>query len=260
MAALSSLRFRACLVGERLDVRGLARTGAETGDPIEIEACPGTRAFVFRWGAVAMLGMTAEQEAALLHALAPRVTRPLAMPMDEIATVTAGAEQDRIEPDGTIALQDLATPRVGLVADALAKSAALSQQETLLTATLDQMEPAIASLRDRGRLGLRSGLLLRSIGAAISARSRAVARLQPDEKPDLLWDHPELERFHARLVEEYELRDRGEALDRKLVLIGETTQTLLSLVEARRSLGLEAAVAALIAIEVATAVYGLLVP
>lgn len=101
---LPSLSFRACLVGERLDVRGLARTEAETGDPIRIEAFPRTRAFVFRWAAVAMLGMTAEQEAALLHALAPRVTRPLAMLMDEIATVTAGAEPDRIEPDGTIAL------------------------------------------------------------------------------------------------------------------------------------------------------------
>lgn len=107
---------------------------------------------------------------------------------------------------------------------------------------------------------MRSGLLLRSIGSAISARSRSVARLQPPEKPDLLWNNLEIERFHARLVEEDELRDSGEALDRKLVLIGETTQTLLSLVEARRSLGLKAAVAALIAIEVATAVYGLLVP
>jgi len=55
------------------------------------------------------------------------------------------------------------------------------------------------------------------------------------------------------------LQDRSEALERKLVLIHETSETLLSPVEARRSQGLVLAVL-LIATEAATALYGLIKP
>jgi uncharacterized Rmd1/YagE family protein len=64
-----------------------------------------------------------------------------------------------------------------------------------------------------------------------------------------------LERLHARLSDEYELRERGAALERKLTWIGNTIQTLLSLLQARRALGLEAAVVVLVGIEVAFTLY-----
>jgi uncharacterized Rmd1/YagE family protein len=44
-------------------------------------------------------------------------------------------------------------------------------------------------------------------------------------------------------------------LERKLVWIGNTIQTLLSLLQAKRALGLEAAVVALVGIEVAFTLY-----
>jgi required for meiotic nuclear division protein 1 len=59
------------------------------------------------------------------------------------------------------------------------------------------------------------------------------------------------------LAAEWELEERSEALDRKLAMIRETSETILSLVEARRSRGLELAVVLLIATEVITALFGL---
>ena len=44
------------------------------------------------------------------------------------------------------------------------------------------------------------------------------------EKPDILWDRPDLERFYARLEDEYELVERAEDLDRKLSVIGSTAE------------------------------------
>jgi uncharacterized Rmd1/YagE family protein len=64
-----------------------------------------------------------------------------------------------------------------------------------------------------------------------------------------------LERLHARLSDEYELHERGAALERKLGWIGNTIQTLLSLIQARRALGLEAAVVVLVGIEVVFTLY-----
>jgi uncharacterized Rmd1/YagE family protein len=57
------------------------------------------------------------------------------------------------------------------------------------------------------------------------------------------------------LADEYELRERGGALERKLALIDDTIQTLLSLIQARRALGLELAVVALVGIEVIFTLY-----
>ena len=70
-------------------------------------------------------------------------------------------------------------------------------------------------------------------------QQKMVGRVETGEKPELLWDHPELERLYVRLAEEYELRDRDRALDRKLDVISRTVETLLGLVQTRSSLRVE---------------------
>lgn len=106
-----------------------------------------------------------------------------------------------------------------------------------------------------GRLPGSTRALQRTIGAALSAHSRATTRVQADDEPDISWDHPELERLFERLVDEFELEERSAALDRKLTLTGETTTTLLTLVQARRTYVVELAIVLLILIEVVKSFY-----
>lgn len=241
---------RALLLGERLDHRGLPREGAPTADPVPLATPEGFTAFAFRWGAVVFIGATAAQEAAVIEMLRPRVTNPLERPIEEAAPIEAGAEQDGIDPEGVIRLRDLAVPRLAVVADALAKSAALAHQEMLLAQAFDRLEPVVATLRRDGRLAASSRALHRQIGHALSARGRTTARVEAEEKPEILWDHPVLERLHARLADEYELKERSAALDRKLSLIADTTEGVLALIQTRRTMGLEVAVVVLVGIEV----------
>jgi uncharacterized Rmd1/YagE family protein len=86
---------------------------------------------------------------------------------------------------------------------------------------------------------------------------KMVGRVETGEKPELLWEHPELERLYARLAEEYELRDRDRALDRKLELISRTAETLLGLVQSRSSMRVEWYIVALIIAELLLSVYPL---
>ena len=71
------------------------------------------------------------------------------------------------------------------------------------------------------------------------------------EKPDILWDRPDLERLYARLEDEYELVERAETLNHKLELIGSTVTVMTDLIDTQRSFRLEAIVVALILMEVA---------
>lgn len=250
MATAPRLSARALLLGERLDPRGLPREGVPLTDPVPLATPEGLTAFAFRWGAVVLIGATPEQEASIVDMLTPRLTNALARPVEETALIEAGAEQDAVDAEGVIRLRDLAVARLAVVADALAKSAALAHQEQTLTQALDRLDPIIATLRREGRLAASSRALHRQIGHALHARSRTTARVEAEDKPELLWDHPELERLHARLADEYELKERSAALDRKLSLIADTTEGVLSLIQGRRALGLEIAVVVLVGIEV----------
>ena len=82
-------------------------------------------------------------------------------------------------------------------------------------------------LREKGQAGARSKELLRHIGDVLLIQQKMVGRVETGEKPELLWEHPELERLYMRLAEEYELRDRDRALDRKLDVISRTVETIL---------------------------------
>ena len=254
-AQRSLLRARAVILGERLDHRGLGPGGTAMADPVPIAAPAPISAFAFRWGAVVIFGADPADEAALLASLAPRITNPADSLAEETALIALGAERDGVDAEGVIQLCDQAPERLAVVADALAKSAALAQQEARIAGALDRLEPAVADLRAAGRLRFSSRALHRQIGHALSAHSRNLARVEAADKPEVLWDHPELERLHARLSDEYELSERGTALERKLAWIGDTIQTLLSLLQARRALGLEAAVVVLVGIEVAFTLY-----
>lgn len=249
-----ALVIRALLVGERLDLRGLTRAAPSAADPLPIPVPGAVAAFVLRWGALVLIGAAKEAEAAALASLRDRIVNPLATPIEEQATVLIGG-QDGVAATGEITLAGADPARLALVADTLAKSAALSHQELALAGTLDGMDPVVTRLKRHGRVGVTSRALLRAVGTALDARSRATARVDPEGRPDVLWDNPGLDRLHARLVEEFELRERAAELDRKLALIGETVQSLLSIIEARRTLGLEVAIAAMIAIEVAATLY-----
>ena len=82
-----------------------------------------------------------------------------------------------------------------------------------------------------------------------------VGRVETGEKPEVLWDHPALERLYVRLADEYELRERDRALDRKLEVISRNVETLLDLVQQSRNLRVEWYIVALIVAELVLSIY-----
>jgi uncharacterized Rmd1/YagE family protein len=95
------------------------------------------------------------------------------------------------------------------------------------------------------------------MGDSLLTQHRMVGRVAVEDKPDILWDWPDLERFYVRLADEYELLERGRAVDRKLTLVGDTIRTLLDIVQDQRSTRLEWYIIILIAVEILLSVYEL---
>ena len=207
-------------------------------------------------GVVVLFNVSAAEQTALLERLESRISEPSTKrEIDEARLQIVPDAEEPIDFAGTIFLRDRSIPRLQLVADILAKGLVLSQYETSIAGLFDSIEPLARSLRVKGRAAATGRDLLRRIGDVLTMQQKMVGRVETGEKPELLWDHPELERLYLRLAEEYELRERGRALDRKLDVISRTVETLLSLLQSRTALRVEWYIVALIIAELVLSLY-----
>ncbi len=252
----SDVKATAVLLGERLDTHGMERAGALAAWPIVIPAGAAGRAVVFRYGAVVLFAMSPAEEAAFLDGIAARIAEPLVPQQRDTLRIVIGRDVDeQIDASGVLLLRELNVEHMQLIAEALAKSLVLAHYEVAVSAAFDSIEPLAARLKHRGRTTPRSETLLRHLGDVLLTQQHVVGRVAIAERPDVLWDHPRLERLNARLEDWYELVDRDRALDRKLEVISRTAETLNDLLSHRRSLRVEWYIVLLIVFEIFLTLY-----
>jgi uncharacterized Rmd1/YagE family protein len=256
--AAETLPATALLLGERIDTR-LERTPSLTTAPLTLNLPGGGLAVLFRYGVVVVFGSKAAAIDDFVKGLAPSVVGAFAAPeRDDVLLVIRPDSDQPLDPAGNITLRERSIERLQLVADILAKSLVLSHYETRIAELFDHIEPLALTLREKGRTGAAGKQLLRHIGDVLLIQQQMVGRVGTSETPELLWDHPEFDRFYTRLAEEYELRDRDRVLDRKLDIVSNTVETLLGLVQTRSSMRVEWYIVALIVAELLLSLYPLL--
>jgi uncharacterized Rmd1/YagE family protein len=145
--------------------------------------------------------------------------------------------------------------RLLVIADVLAKSVVLAHDEREVAKVFEIIEPFAKELADRGRTRRNRKGMLKLLGNALLVQHRVSGRVAVAEKPDALWDRPDLERLYARLEDEYELKERVDALNRKLAVVAETANSLADIIDTRRSLRLELIIVVLIALEIVVTFY-----
>jgi uncharacterized Rmd1/YagE family protein len=246
----SRLTARAFLVGERIDTAGLERSDVINTVPLAFRNGDGY-VVLFRYGVAVLIGLSPIEEDETIRGLGPRIVTPASRIEDESAIIEIAPDQDdQIDPGGAIKVKDLAPARIVVIADALAKNVVLAHQEREVRGVFDIVEPLAAKLAAGGRTPTDRSNMLKVIGQSLLVRQRLTGRVEIEEKPDVLWDRFDLERLHARLADEYELKERSAARARKIDVVGETARTLTDLIDASRSVRLEIAIVALIVIEV----------
>lgn len=256
----ASLRLtaRALLLGDRIEISGLERSDTISAAPLAFHVGQSGRVALYRFGVAVMVGLSPLEEDDVLAKLRDRIIGARMGKEDEIAilSIGGGAESDdKVTPGGPIGLKDLSDQRFLVIADALAKTVALGRDEREVNAVFDKIEPLAASLAKHGRPMRNRRTMLRLIGQALQVQHRVSARVAVDDKPDVLWDRPDLERLYARLEDEYELKERGQTLQRKLDVVVETVRALTDIIDADRASVMEAAVILLILLELAASVF-----
>jgi uncharacterized Rmd1/YagE family protein len=250
------ISVKAFLLGDRIDTTGLERHEVLSTTPLAFRIEGGSFAVLFRYGVAVLFGMTSQEEDEILRNLEGRVIGRFVTREEESAQVEIAPDKDeQITPAGTISLKALLPEHVLIIADAIATNLILAHDERDVSAVFDVIEPLARELAEHGRTPGGRRAILKHIGNALLVQQRMSGLVAVTEKPDILWERPDLERFYARLEDEYELKERADLLTRKLTVISNTGQALADIINTERSLRLERIIIALILLEVIFTIY-----
>jgi uncharacterized Rmd1/YagE family protein len=255
----SGKKVRARLLGDRIDTSGLERNDVLSTTPLTFRAGHDGAVTIFRYGVVVLFGLSVLEEDEVMQKLRSRVVRPIEIWEDETATIDIAADKDeQVLPGGPILVKAITPEHMVVIADALAKSVVLARDEREVSSVIDVIEPFARQLAEKGRAPGGRRTILKYVGNALLVQHRVSGRVAVGDKPDAVWDRPDLERLYARLQDEYELQERAEALSRKLAVISETAEVLTDMIDTKRSLRLETIIVVLILSEIAITTYQLL--
>jgi uncharacterized Rmd1/YagE family protein len=251
------LANRALCIGERIELSRFHTSDQIAQNPVLVALGGESAATLSRYGVVVFFNTTPDREDAFLREIMPLVAKPILSPETESLTLRVRTDGEEGLEGGVLFLRELTAERLQLVGWVLSRSVVLAEYEARVSKNFDRVEPFAIELQTRGIGGRRMGELLQHIGSALLTELKLVGRVEVREKPELLWEHPELDPLFLRLQAEFELSDRFAALERKLDLISRTVGTVLTLLQNRRSLRVEWYIVILIVVEIVLSLYAL---
>jgi uncharacterized Rmd1/YagE family protein len=251
-------RAQALFLGKKINLQNLENYICLATMPVIVSVGEHGCAVLLNYGAVVLFNLEPVEKAAFLTKLSSQVSGSFANPETEEVEIHLNvAESERVK-EGKISLHEFSVERLQIVADILAKSVVLSHYETSLAGVFDQIEPFAASLQRENRSRRQSRELLRQLGTTLLVQHKIVGQVEIIDKPELLWESPQLENLYLRLEDEYEIRERHHALERKLDLISQTAQTVLEFMQHSSSQRVEWYVVILIVVEILLSLYDII--
>lgn len=253
------MRVSAWFLGNRLDARVLPDHESVGVSPRVVRVGDDGFVTLFRFGVAVFYGLSETEEKQQVTALHDGITGAYESPEIEAAHILVDPDQsERVNTEGAIVLHEVSVERLQVVAEVLAKSTVLAYYERRVAEVFERIEDLAGHLQKGARIA-RNRDLLREIGDVLIIQARTVGRAEVVEKPEITWDHPDLDRLYERLATEYELRDRDRALGRKLEVIANTAETYLDLLQNRQGLRVEWYIVILILVEIVLSLYELFI-
>ncbi len=245
----ATITVRAVFLGHRITTGWIEREDIIATHPLTIELQQQGYVVIFRYGVVVFINLDEQTQQAWLASVDDSIVEPL----DEMETETLELLICDRQEDfnlGRLEINNINVPKIQLIAFELAKSVVLALYEKNTAGLFDRVEPLAKDLQEKGQAYRRDRVLLRHIGNVLSTQSKMVGRVEVTEKPELLWEYPELERLFQIMESEYEIRERHLALERKFELISRTATTLLDLLQYKRTLRVEWYIVILIVVDI----------
>lgn len=240
---------QAVFLGQRIVTNWLQKEKIIATHPLTLQFDAQGYVVIFRYGVVVFVNLDQQKQQAWLMNAAQYIVEPFVKAETEKLELALCEQQEGFN-QGRLEISSISIPKMQLIAFVLAKSVVLALYEKNTAGLFDHVEPLARDLQEKGQAYRRDRVLLRHIGNVLSTQGKMVGRVEVTEKPELLWEFPELERLFQSMESEYEIRERHLALERKFELISRTATTLLDLLQYKRSLRVEWYIVILIVVDI----------
>lgn len=246
-------------IGDHITLRDVPSEQRLATGPIVMAMGRDGYAVLLRYGVVVMFSSSRSERGAFIEKVQPYVRKPIDVVDHEELNIRVDPEAREGVVGNVLTVRDRSVERLQTIADILGKSVALAVYESQSQSAFDQIEPFARKLATTGHGGSKIGHLQRQLGNILLIQHEMIGRVEVDDKPDVLWERPDLERLHTVLHEEFEIRERMLAMERKLTLVSQTAETVVGLIENARTLRVEWYIVILIVIEIVLWFYELAV-
>lgn len=250
---------RALLVARRILLRRFPAESATAISPMLFSQGEQGYVALFRYGVAVFVNIPPlEQQHLIDQTLRSYLEEPIEAGEEESIEVIIAPDQDERVQGERVTLRERSIPRLQILVEVMARSVLLADYEARINRRFDMVEPLALKL-SRSWGPQTSSQLLKTIGTALTTEHDMVGRAAVTEKPDLLWEHSELEGLYLMLENDFELCERDTALVRKINLVSRTARTSLELLQSRRSLRVEWYIVILIVVEILLTLFELFV-
>lgn len=168
---------------------------------------------------------------------------------DEDIKVLIGGSVEKVTFEKVYS-ESLGVEKIKIISHVLSQSVALERYEDDIEKSLTELEGIVENLKLRGKAFLSEKELLKQIGRVLSVKQTVISHLSIFDKPDEIWESPELERLYNRMDAEYDLRARFDVLDKKANYLSDISKMLMEFLAEKRNAFLETIIIALIVFEI----------
>lgn len=245
----------AVLIGKQINLRSLTRKMVARAEPIIALLENDGIAIIYHFGAIVFFNAGVTTTAKFITLCQQHTKQLLSDPETEKLELVINSNMAEGIIDDQVSIKEFSKEHLEIISDALAKSIVLDHHEHRISWIFEKIEPIAKTLQEKGQLGVNPKDLLKQIGSNLMMAQEMAGRIEVTEKPAVLWENTQLEPLHAYLVEDLEIIDRQEILNRKLELISNTAEISLEVLQTKHGHRLEWYIIILIAIEIGLQLY-----
>ena len=206
--------------------------------------------FIYSFGSVVFANVDLKSSYKLLRKIHKSLTEPLEEDlMEEYAWTDKDVTADEVGYN-VLKLKESSPDKLLLAAYVLAQSVAIDHFDNLAETIVATFEKLNSELEHKGSLRTGTKKILKSVGTGNAILHATITRLSLLDKPDIVWEHSELESLYQNMRAMFELDDRFKNIEYKIQYIQNSSEIFLSLLRDRRSQALEIIIIFLIALEI----------
>lgn len=204
-----------------------------------------------KFGVVFFWNIAERQQKQFLRELAPfiRAKKEYYPYKEKVRIIIKEEEHTDHVSSQKIYLSTLDINRIKIISYVVSQSVALERYEDDIETHLAELENVIENLKSAGRALLKERELLKQVGRVLSVKQNAVSHLSLFDKPEEVWESPELESLYNKMNVEFDLQVRFSVLDKKIDFLSENSRMLMEFMAEKKNAFLELIIIALILIE-----------